>query len=99
MRMTTLATVVSTVLLGAAVAQAGDTKVTKDQFSAADKDRDGAISLAEAQAGIPSLAASFATADANGDGKVSMSELDAYSKGSDKSMEADQGTTTPPKDQ
>jgi hypothetical protein len=96
MRITTLATVVSTILLGAAVAQAGDTKITQEQFTAADKDRDGALTLAEAQAGTPTLAAKFASADANGDGKLSMDELNTYNKSSE-SMEADE-TTTPPTD-
>ena len=91
MRMTTLATVVSSVLLGAAVAQAGDPKITQEQFKAADKDRDGAITLTEAQAGLPTLAAKFASVDSNGDGKVSADELNADTK----SMDADQATTPP----
>ena len=95
MRMTTLATVVSSVLLSAAVAQAGDTKVTQEQFSAADKDRDGAITLAEAQTGMPTLAAEFSSVDSNGDGKVSADELNSYTKAGDKSMEADEAATPP----
>jgi Ca2+-binding EF-hand superfamily protein len=91
MRMTTLATVVSSVLLGAAVAQAGDTKITQEQFSKADKDRDGAVTLAEAKTGMPTLADHFAAVDSNGDGKVSADELNAYNK----SMEADQATRPP----
>jgi Ca2+-binding EF-hand superfamily protein len=94
MRITTLATVVSSLLLGAAVAQAGDTKITQDQFTAADKDRDGSITLAEAQSGMPTLAAKFSSVDANGDGKVSVDELNAYNS---KAMEADE-TTAPPTD-
>jgi hypothetical protein len=93
MRMTTtLTAAVSSVLLGAAVAQAGDTKITQEQFSAADKDRDGALTLAEAQAGTPTLAAHFSSVDANGDAKVSTDELNAYNK---KAMEADEATRTP----
>ena len=96
MRMTTLATVVSTLLLGAAAAQAGDYKMTKEQFTAADQDRDGSITLAEAQAGLPKLAEKFATVDANADGKVSVDEWDAHSsKHGDKSMESDEATTPP----
>ena len=49
MRVTKLVTVVSSILLGAAAAHAGDSKVTEEQFTAADKDRDGSISLTEAQ--------------------------------------------------
>jgi len=63
MRSTLLATVVSSLLLGAAV-QAGDYKMTKEQFTAADKDRDGALTLAEAQAGAPKLAEKFASTNA-----------------------------------
>ena len=48
MRITKLVTVVSTVLLGAAVAQAGDTKISQEKFTAADTDRDGSLTLAEA---------------------------------------------------
>ena len=90
MRITTLATVVSSILLGAAVAQAGDTKISQDQFKAADTDRDGSITLAEAQTGIPQLAEKFTSVDANGDGKVSADELSAHYKSHDKSMEADE---------
>jgi Ca2+-binding EF-hand superfamily protein len=97
--MTTLATVVSSVLFGVAVAHAGDSKITKEQFTAADADHDGALTLAEAQTGAPSIASKFTSADANGDGKLSMDELNAWYKNSSKSMDADQGTTTPPKDQ
>ena len=94
MRMTTLATVVSFVLLGAAVARA-DSTITQEKFSAADKNSDGSITLAEAQAGMPALAAKFTSVDSNQDGKVSADELNAYDKSPDKSMEVDQATTTP----
>ena len=91
MRMTKLATIVSSVLLGAAMAHAGDSKITQEQFTAADKDRDGAITLAEATTSLPTLAAKFTSVDSNGDGKVSSDELNAYSK----SMEADEATSPP----
>lgn len=95
MRATTLATVVSSILLGGAVAQAGDTKMTQEQFTAADKDRDGSITLTEAQAGMPKLAEKFSSVDANSDGKVSADELNAHYKSHDKSMEADEAATPP----
>jgi Ca2+-binding EF-hand superfamily protein len=97
MRKITLATFVSSVLLGAA-AQAGDAKWTQEQITAADKDKDGSITLAEATAGVPKLAEKFASVDVNGDGKASADELNAYQKSGDKSMESDE-PTTPPKDQ
>ena len=100
MRTITLATMVSTLLLGAAAAQAGDYKMSKEQFTAADTDRDGSLTLAEAQAGAPKLAEKFASLDANSDGKLSLSECDAaHGKAGDKSMESDQPTTTPPTDE
>jgi Ca2+-binding EF-hand superfamily protein len=90
MRMIKLATVVSSVVFAAAMAQAGDTKITQEQFKAADKDSDGSITLTEAEAGIPTLVAKFATVDSNSDGKVSMDELKSH-----KSMEADEAKTPP----
>jgi Ca2+-binding EF-hand superfamily protein len=94
MRTTVLATVVTSMLLGAA-AQAGDYKMTKEQFTAADTDRDGSLTLAEAQAGAPKLAEKFAKLDADSDGKLSATEFDAHSKAGDKSMESDEPTTPP----
>jgi Ca2+-binding EF-hand superfamily protein len=88
MRVTKLITVFSTAMLGAAVAQAGDTKITQDQFTAADKDRDGSITLTEAQTGMPTVVEKFSSVDTNADGKLSMDELKAH-----KSMEADEATT------
>jgi len=98
MRLTTLTTVVASVVLGAAVAQAGEPKathekITQEQFKAADQDRDGSLTLAEAKAGTPTLAAEFSSVDTNKDGKVSADELKAYNGG--KSMDADQPATPP----
>ena len=90
MRMTKLVTVVSCVAFGAAVAQAGDTKITQEQFKAADKDSDGSITLTEAETGMPTLVAKFSTVDSNSDGKVSVDELKAH-----KSMEADEAKAPP----
>ena len=91
MRMTKLATIISSVLLAASMAHAGDSKITQEQFTAADKDKDGAITLAEATTSLPTLASKFTSVDSNGDGKVSSDELNAYSK----SMEADEATAPP----
>ena len=97
MRVTKLIPVVASVVLGAAVAQAGETKathekITQEQFKAADQDRDGSLTLTEAKAGVPTLAANFSSVDTNNDGKVSAAELKAYNG---KAMEADQPTTPP----
>lgn len=93
MRMTKLAAVVTSVLFGAALAHAGDDKMGKDKFTAADSNHDGSITLAEAQTGMPTLAAKFSSVDTNGDGKISADEYGAYHKG--KAMEADEATTPP----
>jgi Ca2+-binding EF-hand superfamily protein len=91
--MTSFITVVSSVLFGAALAQAGDTRITQEQFSAADTDRDGALTLAETQAGMPTLAAKFSTLDSDGDGKLSADELNAYNKGAGKATEPEKKPT------
>ena len=99
MRMTTLTTVVASLVLGTAVAQAGEykathDKITQEQFTAADKDGDGSLTLAEAKSSVPTMAAKFSSIDTNSDGKVSADELAAYNKGG-KSMDSDQPTTPP----
>lgn len=48
-----------------------------ERWTAHDSDGDGAISLAEAQAGMPGLAKDFSKFDANGDGKVTREEMHA----------------------
>lgn len=101
MRKTTMAAVISSILLGAVAAQAADTsstsststatdtKISSDQFKAADKNRDGNLSMSEVQASMPTVASRFSSIDTNGDGKISASELSSYNK----AMEADQSTT------
>jgi hypothetical protein len=46
-----------------------------ERWKAADKDGDGALSLAEAEASMPNMAQRFKTFDADADGKVSRDEM------------------------
>ena len=48
-----------------------------ERFQAADTDRNGAISLPEAEANLPRIARDFAAIDANHDGLVTLEELKA----------------------
>src|SRR4029077_7233312 len=50
----------------------------QEQFRQADKDGDGALSKAEAEAGMPRLAKHFDAIDADKDGKITQEELRAY---------------------
>ena len=50
----------------------------QERFRQADKNGDGALSKAEAEAGMPRLAKDFAAIDANKDGKITPEELRAY---------------------
>ena len=50
----------------------------QERFRQADKDGDGALSKAEADAGMPRLAKNFDAIDANKDGKITQDELRAY---------------------
>ncbi len=50
----------------------------QERFRQADKNGDGALSRAEAEAGMPRLAKDFDASDANKDGKVTQEELRAY---------------------
>jgi Ca2+-binding EF-hand superfamily protein len=49
----------------------------RDKFTAADKDGDHALNLAEAQVAFPKIAENFGTLDTNNDGKVTPEELRA----------------------
>jgi hypothetical protein len=50
----------------------------RDRWTAADKDGDGALDLAEAQTGMPKLAEHFSSFDANNDGKVTQREMRSH---------------------
>jgi len=49
-----------------------------DHFRRADLDRDGALTKAEAEQGLPRVAQKFERIDANGDGRLSLEELQAW---------------------
>jgi Ca2+-binding EF-hand superfamily protein len=50
----------------------------QERFRLADKDGDGALSKAEAEAGMPRMAKHFDAIDVNKDGKITQDELRAY---------------------
>jgi len=49
----------------------------KQRFEAADTNRDGKLTLAEAQKGMPRLAARFSSVDVAGKGYVTLDQLEA----------------------
>jgi len=49
-----------------------------DKFAAADTDHDGFLTRAEAQSGMPNIAAHFDEVDSDHDGKLSLAEVGAY---------------------
>ncbi len=64
--------------LGAAQAQsAAQIAMMESRFAAADKDKDGKLTLAEAQAGMPRVAANFSKIDRAGKGYVTIDEIKA----------------------
>ena len=48
-----------------------------ERFAAADKNHDGKLTLAEAQAGMPRVAALFSIIDADGNVYVTLAEIEA----------------------
>ena len=48
-----------------------------ERFAAADTNHDGQLTLAEAQAGMPRVAANFSKIDADGSGTVTLAEIEA----------------------
>ena len=49
----------------------------QEKFTAADKNADGKLTLEEAKAGMPRIAANFKKIDSNNDGFVTMEEIKA----------------------
>jgi len=52
----------------------------REKFAAADTDHDGALSRAEAAAGMPRLAKRFDAIDTDHDGKLTLAEVAAFLK-------------------
>jgi hypothetical protein len=48
-----------------------------ERFAAADTNHDGKLTLAEAEAGMPRVAANFSKIDADGSGTVTLAEIEA----------------------
>ncbi len=70
------ATLMST--LGAAHAQsAAQIAMVESRFAAADKNHDGKLTLAEAEAGMPRVAKNFSKIDSAGKGYVTLDEIKA----------------------
>ena len=69
-------------VLVAATAWSAAAQSTRDQqiaerFAAADTNHDGKLTLAEAQAGMPRVAANFQKIDADKNGTVTLAEIEA----------------------
>jgi hypothetical protein len=65
-----------------ALAWTADADTTRDEqiaerFAAADTNRDGQLTLAEAEAGMPRVAANFTKIDADQSGTVTLAEIQA----------------------
>lgn len=78
MRNGILAVAAALVAVVPVMATSGDAPGSKDRgerWAALDADGDGALSLAEAQAGAPRIAQDFARLDADADGKVTREEM------------------------
>ncbi|MBU3666782.1 MAG: EF-hand domain-containing protein [Chthoniobacterales bacterium] len=65
------------VLTCAAGADTSRDEQIAERFAAADTNHDGQLTLAEAQAGMPRVAANFSKIDADGSGTVTVAEIQA----------------------
>jgi hypothetical protein len=73
-------TALATALAASSAVHAQGTMADKLQarFAAADTDHDGKLTLAEAQAGMPRVAAHFAQIDADRKGYVTLADIERY---------------------
>ncbi|QDF99106.1 hypothetical protein CJ010_22465 [Azoarcus sp. DD4] len=53
-------------------------EVLRERFAKADADRDGALSEAEAKAGMPYVHRNFAEIDGVGSGRVTLAQIEAF---------------------
>ena len=73
----TVAALSSALTLSVAAADASRDEQIAEHFAAADTNHDGQLTLAEAQAGMPRIAANFGKIDADGSGTVTVVEIEA----------------------
>ncbi len=64
-------------LAGPVGADASRDEQIAERFAAADTNHDGKLTLAEAEAGMPRVAANFSKIDADGSGTVTLAEIEA----------------------
>ena len=64
-------------LAGPAGADTSRDEQIAERFAAADTNHDGKLTLAEAEAGMPRVAANFSKIDADGSGTVTLAEIEA----------------------
>lgn len=72
-----LAAVVFAALAWPAIADSSRNEEIAERFAEADTNHDGQLTLAEAKAGMPRVAANFRKIDADQNGTVSLAEIEA----------------------
>jgi hypothetical protein len=76
-QMKLLAAFFSFVLVSSLLADSSRDEQIAERFAAADTNHDGQLTLAEAQAGMPRVAANFSKIDADQSGTVTIAEIEA----------------------
>jgi Ca2+-binding EF-hand superfamily protein len=76
-RWNTLAAAISLALAWPVAAETSRDEQIDERFAAADTNHDGQLTLAEAEAGMPRVAANFAKIDADQSGTVTLAEIKA----------------------
>jgi Ca2+-binding EF-hand superfamily protein len=76
-RMATLTASAFAAFIWTAVADTSRDEQIAERFAAADTNHDGQLTLAEAEAGMPRVAANFSKIDADQSGTVTLAEIEA----------------------